>query len=55
MVVSFFFPGFDVNGSSSHFDDVVCRAVFNIHAADREWRGKEWRGDFWSNRKLICG
>ena len=30
--------GFDVKGSCSCFDDVVCRAVFNIHAADRERR-----------------
>lgn len=38
MEVSFFSPGFDVKGSCSCFDDVVCRAVFNIHAADRERR-----------------
>lgn len=32
----FFLPGFDVKGSFSCFDGVVCCAVFNIHAADRE-------------------
>lgn len=52
MEVSFFLLGFDVKASCSCFDDAVCCAVFNIHAADLE---KEWRGDFWSNRKLICG
>ena len=54
MEVSFLLPGFDVTGSFSCFDGVVCCADFNIHAADRERRA-EGRGDFWSNRKLICG
>jgi len=52
MEVSFFLPGFDVKGGCSRFDNVVRRAVFNIHAADRE---KERGKIFWSNRKLICG
>lgn len=40
MEVSFFCPGFDVKGSCSCFDRVVCRAVFNIHAADQEERAE---------------
>lgn len=36
--LSFFWLGFDVKESCSCFDSVVCRAVFNIHAADRERR-----------------
>lgn len=38
MEVSFFLPGFDVKGNCSCFDGVVCCAVFNIHAADRQRR-----------------
>lgn len=44
MEVSFFLPGFDVRGSCSCFDGVVCYAVFNIHAADQE-RREEWSGE----------
>lgn len=43
MEVSFFLPGFDVKGSCSCFDSVVCCAVFNIHAADQE-RSEERSG-----------
>lgn len=38
-----FLPGFDVKERCSCFDGVVCFAVFNIHAADRE-RREEWSG-----------
>lgn len=32
--------GFDVKESCSCFDGVVCRAVFNIHAADQDRRAE---------------